>query len=411
MATTSFLSSRNAAKTANTTNYNPLSVTNSTSSATETQKQTLYRQAGTCSNLGVHVATNTLTATTNVIYRNTTVSGNQNVPIGSGLTGDFTDPVNTDANVSGDKLDIQTVTGATGTSINIIIYGINFSASSGTYIRYDTVVVGNQFNAASTTYFQNIIAADSTSNTTENLTQVSFKTNGTLRDLCANVYTNPKAANSTFRSRIGGGNGNLAAIVTSSGTGFFEDAINIDVITSGTLVNYAYVTGAATGSVGWVAGAAFVPYNDNLKYPSNAYSSALSPTTTATTDNYGLGGAMTGGAESSNSFYLSTNTVISNMYTFVQANAATTGTGSFLLRVAAANGNALVVIAPAFTGYVEDSVNTDVVNSTQKVNTRLTNSTDNTITLSFAGAHINLPAVSGIGTGLIDHNQYSCYWG
>jgi hypothetical protein len=73
----------------------------------------------TLSNLRIYVPVNTVTASSTIRTRKNAANGGQSVSVGSSATGEFTDSSGTDSVVSGDEVDFQIVTGATGTSLGI----------------------------------------------------------------------------------------------------------------------------------------------------------------------------------------------------------------------------------------------------------------------------------------------------
>jgi len=84
---------------------------------TEANNQTRSRGTPTISNLAVHISANTITATSTLRFRKNTANGNQVVSIGSLATGYFEDSSNTDVLADADLIDLQMITGSTGTTI------------------------------------------------------------------------------------------------------------------------------------------------------------------------------------------------------------------------------------------------------------------------------------------------------
>ena len=86
--------------------------------------------ASTFSNLQVFVPTNTLTATSTMVFRIAAGTGNQTVSFTSGTTGLQTDTTHTDAAGSAQAVDYRMVSGGTGTSIKITLMGSMCSIAS-----------------------------------------------------------------------------------------------------------------------------------------------------------------------------------------------------------------------------------------------------------------------------------------
>lgn len=85
----------------------------------ETGKKALALVTGTLSKLNCYVSANTVTAASTLKLRKNTANGNQSVSITASTTGFFEDASNTDSITPTDVIDLQLVTGATGTSLDL----------------------------------------------------------------------------------------------------------------------------------------------------------------------------------------------------------------------------------------------------------------------------------------------------
>lgn len=79
--------------------------------------------------------------------------------------------------------------------------------------------------------------------------QDPFPNGCTLRRMIINVVSNDRDADTTWRVRVGGVDGNETVTITNSTTGIFQDTTNTDVIASGDLVGYKFVVAGTTGSL------------------------------------------------------------------------------------------------------------------------------------------------------------------
>src|SRR5439155_10093157 len=120
------------------TTYLPIAASAANTNTTETNQQVLYRLAGTLSKGYMRVTTNARNATSYQTRINA-ADGNILISVGAGLTGAFTDNVNTDAVAAGDKLTWKFTMG-TGTNNLIYSYiGVVFAATTNTVVNYGAV--------------------------------------------------------------------------------------------------------------------------------------------------------------------------------------------------------------------------------------------------------------------------------
>jgi hypothetical protein len=93
-------------------------------STTEANLQRTCRAAFTFSNLTCLIQTNTVSAQTNLNFRNNAAAVNQTVPVTASTIGVFTDSTHTDVVVATDKVDLNFIAGGTGTSVAITIASV-----------------------------------------------------------------------------------------------------------------------------------------------------------------------------------------------------------------------------------------------------------------------------------------------
>ena len=106
---------------ANQTSYSPPAGGNFGPTPTEANIQIYPRFTFTARQLQSSILTNTVTATSTITLRDNGANGNESLSIPSSTTGLFVDASNTDTITSGtDEINYQVVTGATGTSMDIL---------------------------------------------------------------------------------------------------------------------------------------------------------------------------------------------------------------------------------------------------------------------------------------------------
>ncbi len=219
---------------------------NSTNDATEARRQVKAKTAGTLANFFVYVLTNGRTSATSVGSRVNSLPGGLAVSIGSAATGFFEDTVNSDTLVKNDLICyfVSTGTGA----------GESFAPST---MAVDLVTTNNSaqyiagggiqtFSAATAGYVP--LAGNMTTDTaTEANIYIQAGVAMTASDLGCRVQTNAVTAATTINLRINSSTATQSLSISSSTTGFFDDATNTDVILSTDKINYI-VSPGATGT-------------------------------------------------------------------------------------------------------------------------------------------------------------------
>lgn len=231
------------------THYQPLAGLGS-SHTTEANMQHKIRLTGTLRRLFANITVNSLTtATTTIRTRINGANGAQSVSIGAGLTGIFEDTSNTDAVVSGDLVNYQTVVAAGGAgTLTYGNVGCELLVSSGDqYQLISTNFVSVVVTQATTTYF--LPSGALAGNATEDNHKGRVNTAGFITSkLQVFVVSNTITATTTLRTRKNNANGNQSVSIGSSLTGFFEDASNTDTYTTNDFMDYQVVAGAAVGA-------------------------------------------------------------------------------------------------------------------------------------------------------------------
>lgn len=231
------------------TTFQPLAGVGSTS-GTETNTQFKVKTSGTFKNLFVTVSANTRDGTATYRLRKNAANGNSVISVTTLSTGDFEDTSNTDAVVSGDLVNYSfSVAGTTGT-VTARAQAIDFENTNSKFLYMaSSTVTPITLTTSTTTFFP--VAGNLNLNNTGSETDASVKTRlaHTISNLACLVTANTVTATSTLRSRINGSNGNQAASITTSTTGYFEDTSNSDTVLSTDEINVSLTTGATGTSL------------------------------------------------------------------------------------------------------------------------------------------------------------------
>lgn len=238
--------------TAAQTAFNSLAGNLANQLAVEAGAQFKAKTTATFQNLQANVAVNTRTDTNTLRMRKNTANGNQVISILTLTTGIFEDNVNTDGVVTGDLVNYQLVTGADAAhSITLEAFSIEMFSLTGT----SHAVTGGRAatDAANLTVFD-AIGGFRNSETTEANVQAQANYGYTASRLETFVIANGITAASTITFRKNAGAGNQTISIASGLTGYFEDAVNQDVILATDEINYQYVLGATgtTSQLGFI---------------------------------------------------------------------------------------------------------------------------------------------------------------
>ena len=188
----------------------------------EADRETRWRTAGTFSNLGGHVISNTNNGTTVMTFRKNSVNGNGTISIGASATGHFEDISNTDTVAAGDDVTFE-IDGTAGSSGNQSCFNkVSFEPTSGEDYSQKTMIA---MQNVSTNLFAHLYGSI---NNSENNSQFKSKIVGTMDNLYVLVSDNANTGTTTFVTRKNDGDGNLTVSVTTTATGLFEDTTNSD---------------------------------------------------------------------------------------------------------------------------------------------------------------------------------------
>ena len=212
---------------------------------TESHSQVLVKVAGVYSLLYIRVPTNNInTGTIIVSSRLNTADGAISISVTAGVTGDFSDLVNSDTVVVDDTYSFKAVIpGSSGTFV--LNSSISFVCDSDKLEQSPFTVFTT--SAASTTYFVSSVGVNS-SNTTESDCQIKIKNSVTVGNAQIRCYSNTRSA-TTVKSRKNTADGNILITITASTTGLYSDLSNTDSLVANDLYCFSPITGTGGGSV------------------------------------------------------------------------------------------------------------------------------------------------------------------
>ena len=343
-----------------------------------------WRSPGVFSRLYVRISANTFTQTAVFSFTKNAVGGNQTVSVPTTVTGEFQDNSHSDSVVSGDLVCMQNNMIVGTGSLTYPILALLFSGA--TNPTDETLAFAGRtgaFNQSAVTRFVPIAGSDSGSGSaigtgTEANAQFKMKIAGTLSNLEVFVASNARTGATVFNVRIGAANGNNTISVGAGLTGLFEDTTHTDAISINSLINYSVVLDTETNALG----CSFI----SVKYAASAYHYIVADAGTTNTLAAGpvtywnsISGDSNGIASASWNSTSETTVMclaqfphtLSNLETFVSQSSTLTSASTLTIRKNAANGNQVISIPAATTGYFEDTVNTDVLIGSEEINYQL----------------------------------------
>lgn len=247
-------SSASFTSSANTTEYHPV-VGAPTTTTTESPQQIPWKTAGTFSKFGVRVSTNSVNTATVFMFRKNTADTSMSISMAGSTTGWFEDITNTVTVAVDDLVSIRSVPGSSGTFVHHI-FKTEFDTNNSTT---DTITrlgvtsssVNTAMTGASTTYYWPVhCQLQATASTTETDCQTVEQYAGVYKNLGVRITSNSRTA-TTVRLRKNTANGNGAAVITASTTGWFEDPTNTDTVAASDVVDIAVVNGTGTSSISY----------------------------------------------------------------------------------------------------------------------------------------------------------------
>ena len=233
---------------------------------------------------------------------------------------------------------------------------------------------------------------------------IVWRSDGVLSNLYINILTNDRAA-STFRTRKGTADANIAVSITGSTTGKFEDTSNTDTVTAGDNWHAKIVTGAGGTVFTYnVNSVLFAATTNTVHKIGCGFTDISLASTTEFSPFYGR--SVTPQAADSNvGMTMRTAGTLAKLGVQVGINSRTT-TSTLRSRVNSAFGAQTISIAGGTTGNVEDTTNSDTIASGDLINWSMTTGTGteliepNSTHVEFTTTNSLQQYVAGIAVGL-----------
>jgi hypothetical protein len=372
----------------NTTRYSLIAIARNLTSAgadTEAYVANKCRAAATLRNLESLVSANTLsTATTTITSRKNSGAGSMSLSISAGLTGLFSDLVNSDSLAVADTYDLSTVVPNSGTgSILIRSTGANLVASN----NHTSIFGGFSGSAGLSSDFYCQLSGDAENNASETTIKQQVDVAGTIKNMQVYLSVNSNANTMTVVSRVNGANGAQTISISAAATGLFEDTSNSDTLVAGDDICAFFDFGA--GGTGITLKYVSTLFTNTVNKKNNIYtSSPASRTASATASYYSILGML----PSTNNTTESTVKIQHNfpvksslMKIYVSANTYT-GTATMTSRKNGGAGSQTISITATTTGLLEDVTNSDTLATTDDFNFSIVNGTSGSITIAWIGS-------------------------
>lgn len=360
--------------------------------ATEANNKLRYRTAGTFSLFYCKINTNGITASSTVTLRKNGANGNSTVSIPSSTTGAFNDLTHTDTIAAGDDVNLQVVTGATGTTLGPWAYGALFQGTT-TGMMKSCMNASSGTATASTSYFRPMAGFFTfTGNITEAIWQHRNKAAGTYQNMNIFVSANARGTATTLTFRKNTANGNQTLSIGAGLTGVFEDTTHTDAVVANDLICTDFVTGTGAGTITvYSISNEFVTTNSSADFYSSGGTD--NPGVNITRYNPWQGAETALATEADAQVKAILGGSLSNFNVSVHSNGITAAT-TLRFRKNTANGNEVISIGSGLTGTFEDTTNTDTVAAADLVNYQyVTGGTGTTITMDNWGIMFTNPTI------------------
>lgn len=347
---------------------------------TESRHQIDVASAGTVSNLGIYLSANDRTGGT-FRARINAANGNQTMTFSG--TGRYEDTANTDSWDAAEEVNVQIITGTSGTTFIPEGFSFLFAPSSGTvcYIVSDAGKPGT----GTATLFNPLLTgtAGSALSTTEANNQNTIAVAATMQNQFTTVSANTRSDTTEWRTRINGVNGNSVCSYATTVTGDVQDTVNTDSVADGDELNYAFIENDGTGQLTIQAGS--IEFSATNAFP--IFGSQQANTATAQSANltrylWVAGSYVSALDDTEADKQITTNVGFtwSDLYGYLSAYSLNSGNYIIRSRINAANGN--MVITFTATGQQSDVTNTDTVADDDEINySSVTGGTTGAVTL------------------------------
>ncbi len=232
------------------TQYAPIALAYATFTATEASTQRKWPRASTFKNLLVYISSNAAANSTVINLRNGGSSSALTISISASATGWFEDASNSASVALNDLINFEILRTDSG-SVTIKRIDVNELSSDVSIVMGAWVNSAQGLATASATRYISSSGFAATINATETTNGIRswIARAATASKMRINITANPRSTTTTFTSRVNGANGNQTLSISTSATGWFEDASNSDSLAAGDTYNYKIVTGTGSGTI------------------------------------------------------------------------------------------------------------------------------------------------------------------
>lgn len=382
--------------------------------ATDNIYEAPVREAGVMSNLFVRVSTNGVSANTVVTLVKSTVDTAITVTYASDQTGIKEDLSNSVSFANTDEANYKMVTSSdAGTpEIDFRMIGIQFAPTDSTkcvsFFNCGALTTIST-SAASTSYFFVPNGHFDAALTTENFAKFRIRNASVAQNFLVHVINNARTTDTTFATRIDGGDGAQTVTYTSTQTGVKEDITNTDTLAVGNDFNYRETTGTGTDTMDLGKVSCNLVTTDNRFFllSGSNFGDAVNFNST-------FAGSVSGrllhagsASEALTGFYSRFTFKATELGFYVSANTIATSATVVTLRDNFVNSSLTVSYAAAQTGLKNDSTNSAILSSgSDEINYRIaTPNTSGSITPRWASvvgvefADTQMPRLLLMGVG------------
>lgn len=229
--------------------YEPIAGELRFSGVIESSRAYVMKTPGTFSHFGVYCSSNTRAVSTVINFRHNGANGNQSVTVPGGFTGLIEDSSDADTVVVGDSVDVVAASvGSDAGIFELSFQDSEFTSGANRFMEYPAPVPqGQTLSAGATNYFP-VLGKAGNGVTLEATVQTPSTYSGTYSHMHTYINTNTLSVGMVITFRKNGVNGNQTITVPAGSTGYFEDAVDSDTVSSSDLVDYDATATAGTGA-------------------------------------------------------------------------------------------------------------------------------------------------------------------
>jgi len=359
-----------------------IGTTGSGSLPTVEDNMELVAVAGVFSKFTVYMTTNPTVVSEIIRPLFDGANGNQVLTIGAGLTGWFTDGVNTDTITANKKV---SVSGARSGAITYTPNSITMLFTASSDFANFTVTHSIGAVTGSARYFSIRSNGSGFNEASDTTAQCKVKIACTWRGLSLGRNSSATVAN-TYRSRKNGANGTQVVTIGAGLTGRFTDTTHTDSLAIDDLINYLQDSATDSSSATAIS-STFVMTEDSydLEYP-------LSTKTSSESLYYNLSRTTGNNDEAASSNRFLVPKKVTNLRVRIPNN--TLGASEIRVRKNGANGNGLLSIGASTTGWFEDTTNEDTFDVTDDFCLHWNSTTGTSATESHFGITVKEGAIA-----------------